>query len=99
MNDRFVSLESGKVVVMGKGDFSVGGCICSATGLDGIVYFPLEVPRIPGTDTTDIFPIGSLQTEPAAVIYFTSEDAIRQSIDVLREVLQQHLDRKAQTNE
>lgn len=94
MSNRFTPLPSGKYVVMGSGNFAVGGCICSATGMDGIIYMPLEEPRPVGSDTTDLFPIGSIQAEAAAVIYFETEAAIIQSIEVLQEVLEQHRRRK-----
>ena len=89
-----IPLPSGKYVVMGSGNFAVGGCICSVTGMDGIVYVPLDEPRPVGSDTTDLFPIGSIQPDAAAVIYFQTEAAIRQSIEVLQEVLKQHQKRK-----
>lgn len=90
-----IPLPSGKYVVMGSGHFAVGGCVCSVTGMDGILYLPLDEPRPVGSDTSDLFPIGSIQHEAAAVIYFQTEASIRQSIEVLQEVLEQHLKRKA----
>lgn len=93
MAEKHIPLPSGKYVVMGSGNFAVGGCICSVSGMNGIIYMPLDEPRPVGTDTTDLFPIGSIQAEAAAVIYFENEAAIRQSIEVLQEVLEQHLQR------
>lgn len=95
MTNRFIPLPSGKYVVMGSGNFAVGGCICSVSGMDGIVYMPLDEPRQVGSDTTDLYPIGSIQAEAAAVIYFQTEAAILQSIEVLQDVLEQHRRRKA----
>lgn len=97
MSYEFIPLESAKYVVMGSGNFAVGGCISGDSSLDGIIYMPLESPREVGADTTDLFPIGSRQTEPAAVIYFETEAAILQSIEVLNEVLERHRSRKAGT--
>lgn len=89
----FRDLPSAKVVVMGKGDFAVGGCICSETGLSGLLYMPLPERREPGTDTTDLFPIGSVAEAPAALIYFTSPEAIQQTIGVLYEIKEQQAGR------
>lgn len=91
-------LPSGKIVVMGKGDFAVGCCTESTIGLDttgmrGIIYLTLPERRPVGTDTTDLFPIGSQANEPAAVIYFANEEAVDQTISYLNDLKLQFRER------
>ena len=93
----FRDLPSGKVVVMGNGDFAIGGCICSETGLSGLIYMPLPERREIDSDTSDLFPVGSIAEQPAALIYFTTPAAIQQTIDVLHEVMEQQAQRTEAT--
>lgn len=83
---KFIQLESGKVVVMGLGHFALGGCICPATGFEGIVYMPLAEPRERDADCGDLFPEGEPALDPAAVIYFTTPEAVAQSIALLAQL-------------
>lgn len=87
--DKFIDLPSGKVVIMGSGDFAVGGAFSPDLGMHCLMYLPLPERREPGTDTTDIFPVGSRADNPAALIYFKTPGAIRQTMGYLAELLAQ----------
>lgn len=88
MSERdFFDLPTGKVVIMGNGDFGVGGCYSPDLDMHGIIYLPLPERRKPGTPTTDLFPVGSLAVDPAAIIYFKSPAALRQTMGYLTEKL------------
>lgn len=88
MSERdFFDLPTGKVVIMGNGDFGVGGCYSPELDMHGIIYLPLPERREPGTPTTDLFPVGSRAVEPAAIIYFKSPAALRQTMGYLTEKL------------
>lgn len=89
----FRDLPSGKVVVMGNGDFALGGCVCTETGLSGLIYLPLPERREIDSDTSDLYPVGSVAEQPAALIYFTTPEAIQQTIDVLHEIKEQQAQR------
>lgn len=65
----------------------------SETGLSGLIYMPLPERREVDSDTSDLFPVGSVQEQPAALIYFTTPEAIQQTIDVLYEIKEQQAQR------
>lgn len=88
MNKReLFDLPTGKVVIMGNGDFCVGGCYSTELDMHGLVYMPLPERREPGTPTTDLFPVGSRAVDPAAIVYFKTPAAMRQTMGYLTEKL------------
>ena len=85
--------ESGLTQVdMGFGKFAVGGCWHPESKIPGIIYLHLRDARPLGTDTTDVYPVGS-QAQPndiAGLVYFHNAFAIQQTIDVLLELQREH---------
>lgn len=84
---RFFDLPTGKTVIMGNGDFAVGGCYSPELNMHGLLYMPLPERRQPGESTTDLFPVGSRAVDPAAIIYFKTPAAMRQTMGYLTEKL------------
>ncbi|MGC0155858.1 hypothetical protein ACPRNU_25670, partial [Chromobacterium vaccinii] len=75
-------------VDMGLGQFAVGGCCHPETRVPGIVYLHLRDARPLGSDTTDVYPVGS-EAQPhdiAGLVYFHNELALQQTIEVLQEL-------------
>lgn len=83
----YTPLPTAKVVVMGDGNFAVGSTFSHEMGMHCLMYLTLPERREPGTDTTDIYPVGSRAQEPAALIYFKTPAAIRQTMGYLAELL------------
>ena len=73
---------------MGFGKVAVGSCKDPEDGTPGIIYLPLDFPRAFDSDTTDVYPVGSVvpRSKFLACIYFHSSKTLQQSIDVLLEI-------------
>lgn len=76
------------MVNMGFGKVAVGECICSDTGVPGIIYLSLEEPRNHDADCSDVYPPDTIvcASKVLAGVYFHNIEVVDQSIEVLQEI-------------
>lgn len=86
--------QARKVTVarMGHGVISVGECFSPELNEPGIVFLSLEESRVPGTDTTDVYPEGVPAPAESVLAYisFANPASIDQTIDVLSALKSKH---------
>lgn len=82
-----------KSATMGFGNVAVGTCESEGEGYGGICYLDISNTPLPiDTDTAHLFPVGERAppNKILALIHFATSDSVRQSIDVLNELLVDH---------
>jgi hypothetical protein len=83
------------VASMGHGTVSVGDCFSEDLGEPGIVYMALDAARPIGTDTSDVYPVGSAAKNVLAFVTFSTAAAVDQTIEILQGIKAKHFDKGA----